>query len=526
MDVRNEIGSGMCSLGIEFGSTRIKAILIGSDKSPIASGAHDWENRNENGIWTYTINDIKEGLRSCYSSLKKDVEEKYGIRLTRLKALGISAMMHGYMAFDADGNLLTPFRTWRNTITEAESKELTELFSYPVPQRWSISHYLKELKDGAEYLPKLDKIMTLAAYVHFLLTGKNVIGIGDASGMFPIDTASDSYDPKALGLFNKKYNGPKPVEKLLPQVLLAGENAGYLTKEGALLLDPDGELEAGCPLCPPEGDAGTGMVATNAILPRTGNVSAGTSAFAMVVLEHPLSRPYSELDLVTTPDGKLVAMAHTNNCTGSYDAWFSLFREVLEAMGVEVKKGKFYDTLLNLALKADPDCGGLLSYNYISGEPITGLNDGCPMNVRTADSRFNLPNFIRCELYTAVAAMRTGLDILFDKEHAALDVMNGHGGYFKTAEVGQRMMAAALKTPIRVLSTAGEGGAWGIAILADYLSSDKTLPEYLDEDVFGSAESITVEPTAEDLAGFDSFYKAYINGLQIEKAAVDNYKRV
>ena len=524
MDTVNEIRQGLCSLGIEFGSTRIKAILIGADKSPVASGFHDWENRNEDGIWTYSVGDIMEGLADCYATLRKDVQERYGITLTRLKALGISAMMHGYMAFDVDGSLLTPFRTWRNTITEDESRELTELFGYPVPQRWTVSHYLKEIKDGAAYLPRLDHISTLAAYVHKLLTGEKVIGIGDASGMFPIDTGRNAYDAEDLALFDSRYHGPKPLAELLPRILLAGEEAGRLTEEGARLLDPSGDLEAGCPLCPPEGDAGTGMVATNAVLPRTGNVSAGTSAFAMVVLEHPLSRPYSELDLVTTPDGKLVAMAHTNNCTGSYDAWFSIFREVLEAMGAEVKKGVFYDTLLRLALKAEPDCGGLLSYNYISGEPITGLNDGCPMTLRSADSHFNLANFIRCELYTAVAAMRVGLDILFDKEDVALDVMNGHGGYFKTADVGQAMMAAALKTPIRVLSTAGEGGAWGIAILADYLSSPKPLPQYLEEDVFASAESVTVKPADSDLRGFDAFFRAYRRGLEIEKAAVKNYK--
>ncbi len=521
MDAAREIREGLCSLGIEFGSTRIKGILIASDKSPIASGAHDWENRNEDGIWTYTEEDIIKGLQACYSALKKDVKERYGVTLSSLKAMGVSAMMHGYMAFDAEGNLLTPFRTWRNTITQAESEELTALFGYPIPQRWTVSHYLKEIKEKAGYLPRLDHISTLAAYVHKLLTGKKVIGIGDASGMFPIDTAEKRYSAEAISLFDSRYPASKPIKELLPEILLAGETAGCLTEEGARLLDPEGDLEPGIPLCPPEGDAGTGMVATNAVLPRTGNVSAGTSAFAMVVLERPLSRAYSELDLVTTPDGALVAMAHTNNCTGSYDAWLSLFREVLETMGFEVRKADFYDKLLSLALEGEPDCGALLSYNYIAGEPITGLNDGRVMTVRGADSHFTLANFMRAELYTAVAAMRAGMDILYDKENVELDVMNGHGGYFKTAKVGQTMMAAALKSPIRVLSTAGEGGAWGIALLADYLSySGKALADYLDSDVFSAAESSTIAPSAEDIEGFNAFFARYRKGLEVQKAAI------
>lgn len=515
-----EIEGGRCTLGIEFGSTRIKGILIASDRMPVASGAHDWENRNENGIWTYSETDIVDGLRDCYRSLCEDVMEKYGIGLKKLSALGVSAMMHGYMAFDSEGRLLVPFRTWRNTITEKESKELTELFDYPIPQRWTISHLLLEIKNDAGYLSRLDHVSTLAAYVHKLLTGEKVIGIGDASGMFPIDIEKKDYDEKDAELFMKKYG--YDVRRLFPKVLVAGENAGYLTKEGALLLDESGNLEPGCPLCPPEGDAGTGMVATDSVLPRTGNVSAGTSAFAMVVLEKPLTKAYGELDLVTTPDGSLVAMAHTNNCTGSYDAWISLFNEVLRSLGVEVGKGKLYDTLLSCALEADADCGGLLSYNYISGEPITGLNDGRPMFVRSASSRFNLANFMRSELYTAIAAMRVGLDILFDKEGVKLDVMTCHGGYFKTAEVGLRMMSAALKTPVRALATAGEGGAWGIAILADYLSKNSMpLPEYLAEDVFSSAECNTVTATEDDCSGFASYYRRYLAGLEIEKAAVD-----
>ena len=525
--IKKEIESGCCSLGIELGSTRIKAILIASDKTVIAGGAHDWENRNENGIWTYTISDIKEGLAHCYQTLKSDVKDKYGIKLTNLKALGISAMMHGYMAFDKEFNLLTSFRTWRNTITAKEAEELTSLFNYPIPQRWSISHFLRELKNNESYLFNLDYICTLSSYVHYLLTGEKVLGIGDASGMFPIDVANKCYDEKDIELFDDTYlegEYPYSLKDLLPRILLAGEKAGTLTKAGALLLDKDGDLLPGVPLCPPEGDAGTGMVATNAVLPRSGNVSAGTSAFAMVVLEKPLSASYKELDLVTTPDGYLVAMAHTNNCTGSYDAWFNLFKQVIEAMGVEVKKGQFYDTLLNLALTSDPDCGGLLSYNYIAGEPIVGLEEGKPLFVRDNHAKFDLANFIRSELYTAVAAMRVGLDILYEKEKVQIDVMNGHGGYFKTAKVGQEMMASALKTPIKVLSTAGEGGAWGIALLADYLSySNKSLSSYLEDEVFVGSNSVTVTPTKENIEGFNKYYERYLKGLAIEKAANESF---
>lgn len=519
MSYKEDIERGECVLGIEFGSTRVKAVLIAKDKSPIASGAYDWENRNVEGVWTYTNDDILTALSSSYADLKADVKAQYGLTLKKLKALGVSAMMHGYLAFDKEGSLLTIFKTWRNTITEAESAELTKLFNYPIAQRWSISHLLYEIKHKAPYLDRLEHVSTLASYVHKLLTGRKVIGIGDASGMFPINMETKNYDDEDAALFLEKYGFD--VRKLFPKILLAGEEAGRLTKEGALLLDKEGELEAFCPLCPPEGDAGTGMTATNAVLPRSGNVSAGTSAFAMVVLERPLSKAYSALDIVTTPDGNLVAMAHTNNCTGGYDAWISLFNEVLVAMGVEVKKGKLYDVILSEALKGEADCGGLLSYNYISGEPATGLNDGRPMFVRSAESRFNLKNFMRSELFAAVAAMRVGLDILFDKEDVKLDIMNGHGGYFKTKEVGLPLMAAALKTPVRALSTAGEGGAWGIALLADYLSyNDMSLPDYLNNEVFAGAESVTVEPTAEEVEGFNKFYARYLAGLSIEKEAV------
>ena len=524
-NVRKEIADGRCVIGIEFGSTRIKAVLIDSACNPVASGAFDWENRNLDGVWTYSIEDIKEGLRASYMALKEDVRKEYGITLEKIRAMGVSAMMHGYMAFDKDGNLLTPFRTWRNNITEAEANELTELFGHPIAQRWTISHLLKDIKEKKPYLDKLAHVSTLASYVNKLLTGEKTIGIGDASGMFPIDTATKDYAEDCIGLFDSHYASGYPwkLREVFPKVLLAGETAGYLTKEGAELLDSEGNLQAGCPLCPPEGDAETGMMATNSVAPRTGNVSAGTSVFAMVVLEKPLSKAYSSLDIVTTPDGRLVAMSHSNNCTGGYDAWFSLFGEVVEALGFSVRKPVLYDTLLAKALEGDPDCGGLLSYGYISGEHITGFSEGRPLSVRHPDAHFTLANFVRAELFTSLCAMRTGLDILFEKEGASLDMLSGHGGFFKTAAVGQRVMAAAAKTPCRVLKTAGEGGAWGIALLADYLShKDMDLSSYLDTIVFASAESSIVAPDEKDIEGFDKFFRRYHEGLAIERAAVEH----
>lgn len=524
-DARKIIESGESFLGIEFGSTRIKAVLIDATGKPLASGAYDWENDNIDGVWTYSLEEIENGLAGSYADLKKDVEEQYGVKLTKLKAMGVSAMMHGFLGFDKEGNLLTPFRTWRNNITEAESEELTALFDYPIAQRWSISHLLMDVKKDKEYLKDLDHFSTLAVYAHQRLTGLHVAGIGDASGMFPIDTVKGCYLESALEKFNKAYLGKYSwkLEDVLPGILFAGQSAGTLTEEGAKLLDRDGELEAGCPLCPPEGDAGTGMVATNSVRPRTGNVSAGTSAFAMAVLEKPLSKAYSVLDLVTTPDGRLVAMAHSNNCTGSYDAWFNIFNEVLETMGVKVKKGALYDALLNKALEADPDCGGVLSYGYISGEHITGFSEGRPLVARHPEGKFNLANLVRSELYTALSAMATGLNLLFNEEGVTLDVINGHGGYFKTEKVGQVMVAAATNVPCKVLATAGEGGAWGIAILAAYLfAGGENLADYLDNTIFKDAESDIVYPDEKDVEGYKVFFKRYHQGLAIEKAAVES----
>nr|WP_245535444.1 FGGY-family carbohydrate kinase [Sphaerochaeta pleomorpha] len=527
-ETAKEIVEGNAILGIELGSTRIKAVLVNAKNEPIAQGGFDWENSLVDGIWTYALDDVWKGIATSFQNLKYDVQEKYGVALTKIQALGISAMMHGYLAFDKNDNLLVPFRTWRNTITENAADQLSDLFGYPVPERWTISHLYQAILNKEAHVTDLAYVCTLAGYVHWKLTGKKVLGIGDASGMFPIDVNTKDYDKTMLSQFDSLVNGyafPWKIASVLPKVLVAGENAGNLTAEGVLLLDPTGALSPGIPLCPPEGDAGTGMVATDSVAQRTGNVSAGTSVFAMIVLEKELSKSYNKyIDLVTTPDGSLVAMAHANNCTGEYDHWMNLFNEVLEATGNPIKKGKLYDTLLQKALEGDKDCGGLLPYNYISGETMTGIYEGRPLFVRQTKNNFTLANFMRAQLFTALGALRTGMDILFEKEHVEVDSINGHGGFFKTAEVGQTMMAAAMHTPISVLKTAGEGGAWGIALLASYLVQGKgqTLQEFLTKDVFASSEAITIAPTKEDIDGFNAFFANYKKGLAVEKAAVEN----
>lgn len=522
-----EIQAGETSLGIELGSTRIKAILINSNNEPIAQGGYDWENTLLDGVWTYSLELVWKGISSCFANLNADVQAKYGVTLKKTKALGISAMMHGYLAFDKDDNLLTPFRTWRNTMTQAAAEELSELFDYPVPERWSISHLYQAILNKEEHVKDLSFLTTLSGYVHYKLTGQKVLGIGDASGMFPMDIATKAYSPKLSAQFKAliaPYQYGWELTEVLPKVLVAGETAGNLTSEGARLLDPSGSFEAGIPLCPPEGDAGTGMVATNSIAIRTGNVSAGTSVFAMIVLEKELSKSYNKfIDLVTTPDGSLVAMAHGNNCTGEYDAWMNLFKQVIEATGNTISKGKLYDNLLEKALEADKDCGGLLPYNYISGESMTEIYGGRPMFARLTRNSFTLPNFMRAQLFTALGVLRIGMDILFEEEHVVVEAINGHGGFFKTAKVGQTMMAAALHTPISVLKTAGEGGAWGIALLASYLVDNKglSLSEFLNKKAFANAESSTIVPTNEDIDGFNTFLATYKQGLPALRAAVE-----
>ena len=524
------IESGKTALGIEFGSTRIKAVLVGEDNAPVASGAHEWENRYENGIWTYTLEDIWGGLQDCYQQLAADVKAQYGITLKKIGAIGFSAMMHGYMAFNKQGELLVPFRTWRNSITEEASEKLTELFQYNIPQRWSIAHLYQAILNQEAHVPEIDFITTLDGYIHWKLTGERTLGVGEASGMFPIDPETKDYRRDMVEKFealiaDKKY--PWKLSEILPKVLVAGEHAGVLSEEGAKLPDVSGNLEAGIPLCPSEGDAGTGMVATNSVAKRTGNVSAGTSVFAMIVLEKELSNVYPEIDMVTTPTGNLVAMVHANNCTSDLNAWVGIFKEFAEAFGVKVDMNELFGTLYRKALEGDPDCGGLLSYGYFSGENITHMEEGRPLFVRTPKSNFNLANFMRVHLFTALGALKVGMDILFKEENVQADKILGHGGLFKTKGVGQKIMAAALNTPVSVMETAGEGGAWGIALLASYMvnkEEGETLDDYLDKKVFAGNAGSCMEPDAEDVEGFESFIERYKAGLPIERAAINTMK--
>lgn len=526
----NSILQGKTALGIELGSTRIKAVLIGEDYEPIALGGHDWENQLVNGIWTYSLEAIWAGIQDSYHKLVLDVKEKYDVELTTIGAIGVSAMMHGYMPFDKRGELLVPFRTWRNTITEQAAEELTETFQYNIPQRWSIAHLYQAILNGEEHVANIDYITTLEGYVHWKLTGEKVLGIGDVAGMFPVDATKRDYDFEKVKAFNDKIgdrNFSWKLEEILPKALVAGEDAGVLTSEGAKLLDPTGTLQAGIPMCPPEGDAGTGMVATNSVKVRTGNVSAGTSVFAMIVLEKALTKLHKEIDLVTTPAGDMVAMVHSNNCTSDLNAWVNLFKEYNEAMGIKVDMNQLYQTLYNKALEGDADCGGLLSYGYLSGEHITGLEEGRPLFVRMPDSKFNLANFMRVHLITALGAMKVGLDILLKEEGVAIEQVLGHGGLFKTPVVGQKIMAAVMETPVTVMDTAGEGGAWGMALLAAYLvnkEEGETLDMFLSNKIFTDMTGSTIEPEAKDIEGVRAFMKHYTNGLAIERAAVENFR--
>lgn len=525
-EIKKDIESGNTALGIEFGSTRIKAVLTDGTTAPIAQGSYEWENRLENGIWTYSLEDIWKGLKDCYADLAADVKKQYGLTLKKVGAMGVSAMMHGYMAFDADGKLLVPFRTWRNTMTAEAARRLTDLFNYNIPQRWSIAHLYQAVINGEEHVSRVHFLTTLAGYVHWKLTGKQVLGVGDASGMFPIDPATGQYDAEMLDKFEEMMvprGYPWKLRDLLPEVLSAGDEAGTLTEEGAKLLDESGNLEAGIPLCPPEGDAGTGMTATNSVAVRTGNVSAGTSVFAMVVLEKTLETVHQEIDMVTTPDGHLVGMVHCNNCTSDLNAWVNLLGECAESFGVKVDKNELYGVLYRKALEGAADCGGVTAYNYFSGEPITGLDAGRPMVVRTPDADFSLANFMRSHLYSAVATLKIGMDILLKEEHVAVDSLMGHGGFFKTPVVGQRVMAAGMNAPITVMDTASEGGAWGIAILAAFMKEKKdgeTLSSYLNDKIFAGQTGTTLNPDPEDVKGFDAFLEEYKKLLPAEKAAV------
>ena len=513
-------------LGIELGSTRIKAVLVDRMLKPIAEGSHSWENRLENEVWTYSLDEVWSGLAACYASLKQDVFTKFGATLTRVGGIGISAMMHGYLPFDRQDNLLTPFRTWRNTTTGQAAEALTELLGFNIPQRWSIAHLDQAILNGEQHVAQIAFLTTLAGYVHWQLTGERVLGVGDASGMFPIDDRTGSFDAAMMKTYDERIASLElgfSLEAILPRVLSAGEPAGALTEAGAKRLDPSGDLEAGIPLCPPEGDAGTGMVATNSVAPRTGNVSAGTSIFALLVLDKPLSKVHPEIDIATTPTGKLVAMAHCNNCTTDLNAWVGLFAEFAKALGAPVDMNQIFSLLYNKALEGDADCGGLLAYNYYSGEPVTGLMEGRPLLTRLPDSPFTLANFMRANLYAALATLKIGMDILLNEEKVSLDQVYGHGGLFKTEGVGQRMLAAALGSPVSVMETAGEGGAWGIALLAAYAvqrGEQETLEAYLADKVFSGKSCKTVAPIPEDVAGFDAYLSRYVAGLPIEIAAV------
>ncbi len=526
-DIPKAIESGTAVLGIEFGSTRIKAVLIGEDHTPLASGSYEWENQYENGIWTYSLETVWTGLQTSFRQLRMDVFEKFNTPLKTIGAIGFSGMMHGYLAFDQDGNLLVPFRTWRNTITGQAAEELTERFQFNIPQRWSIAHLYQAILNKEPHVNNISHLTTLAGYVHWKLTGNKVLGIGEASGVFPIDSTTNDYDTGLITLFNKQIEAENiswKLQAILPKVLVAGDAAGALTAEGARLLDPTGQLQAGVPLCPPEGDAGTGMVATNSVAERTGNVSAGTSVFAMIVLEKALSKLYPEIDMVTTPTGKPVAMVHSNNCTSDINAWVNLFQEFTAALGVEIDQSKLFEMLYQKALTGDADGGGLLAYNYFSGEHITHLEEGRPLFVRTPESRFTLANFMRVHLFSALGALKLGLDILFEQEQVQIDQVLGHGGFFKTREVGQKMMAAAMNVPVSVMETAGEGGAWGIALLAAYMlhkAKDEPLEAYLSNKVFAGEKGTTTAPDQADVAGFTAFMERYKQGLVIERTAVN-----
>ena len=527
MDAKQAILEGKTALGIELGSTRIKAVLIGANYTPIATGGHDWENQLENGVWTYNLDDVWSGLQNCVANLLRDVKERYGVALTTVGSAGVSAMMHGYLVFDKDDNLLVPFRTWRNTTTEEAASALSALFQFNIPQRWSIAHLYQAILNKEPHAANAAFMTTLAGYVHWKLTGKKVLGLDDASGMFPLD--GKSYNSRMLGQFGElvaPHAFPWNIADILPEVLSAGEAAGSLTPEGAKLLDATGSLKAGIPFCPPEGDAGTGMVATNSIAERTGNISAGTSIFAMIVLEKNLSKVYPEIDIVSTPAGKSVAMVHCNNCTTDLDAWVKFFMELLEQAGVKMKKADLYDMLYNKALEADIDCGSLLSFNYYSGEHITGMEEGRPFFARLPDSNFTLANFMRALLFSSLGTLKCGLDILAG-ENVCIDRLLGHGGLYKTKGVGQRFTAAAFNAPVSVMEeSAGEGGAWGIALLAAFIQqSEGSLEQFLEEKVFAGAAGVKIEPDQKDVESFRQFMEHFAKGLKIERAAIDNFRK-
>ncbi len=515
MELKNTV------LGIELGSTRIKAVLIDEKHLPIASGSFEWENQLVNGIWTYSMDAVHTGLRSCFADLQADVKAKFGQELNTVGAIGVSAMMHGYLPFDKDGKQLSEFRTWRNTITGEAAEKLTALFHFNIPQRWSIAHLYQAILNGEAHVKDIAYLTTLAGYIHWQLTGEKVMGVGEASGMFPIDSAAMDYDETMLQKF-EELTGVK-LREILPKVLPAGADAGRLTESGARFLDPSGVLQAGIPVAPCEGDAGTGMAATSSVRVRTGNVSAGTSDFAMLVTDKPLG-VHREIDMVTTPAGAPVAMVHCNNCTSDINAWVGLFAEFAEAIGAPCDRGKLFTLLFEKALEGDADCGGLLSYNYFSGEGVTDLDEGRPVFARMQNAKFDLANFMRTHLLSALATLKIGLDILTQTEQVQIDKLYGHGGFFKTPVVGQRLLSAAVGAPVSVMETAGEGGPYGMALLAAYMlwkREGESLEDYLDSRVFADARSSTVMAEPADIAGFSAFLERYRKALPLEKLATE-----
>ena len=516
-------------LGIELGSTRIKAVLLDKNHTPIASGSHEWENQLVNGVWTYALDAVRAGLQDCYADLKRDVFEKFGEKLTTVGAIGVSGMMHGYLPFDREGQPLTEFRTWRNRMTGEAAEKLSDLFDFNIPQRWSIAHLYQAILKKEEHLPRLAFLTTVAGYIHRMLTGERVLGVCEASGMFPVDAGTHDYDAEMLKKFDALIapcGYPWKTKDILPRVLCAGENAGYLTESGARFLDPAGDLQQGIPFAPPEGDGATGMTATNSVRVRTGNVSAGTSDFAMVVVEN-VPKRHPEIDMVTTPAGHPVAMVHCSNCTSDINAWVNLFSEFADTFGMPLDKGKLFTTLFEKALEGDADCGGLLSYNYFSGEEVLHLDEGRPVFLRTPDASFTLANFMRTHLMSALATLKIGLSILTEEEQVPIDRLYGHGGYFKTPGVGQRLLSAAVGAPVSVMESAGEGGPYGMALLAAYLiwkDEGEALDDYLADKVFASAKSSTLMATKEEQDGFDAFARRYRASFSVEKTAVDTLK--
>ena len=526
-EITEQIKNGKIVLGIELGSTRIKGVLLCNNEM-IASGGYEWASKNLDGIWTYDLEEAWKGVQEVYLIIKKEILENFGITIKKLEAIGFSGMMHGYLPFDKNDQLLTPFRTWRNTFTQKASKELTETFDFVIPQRWSIAHLYQAILNKEEHVKDIVFITTLAGYIHWQLTGEKNVSISEGSGMFPVDNDKHCYDKKMISEFHKlieKKNYNLNLNKILPTVKLAGENAGVLTEKGAKLLDPAGDLIPGSLFCPPEGDAGTGMVATNSVNVNTGNVSAGTSTFALVVLEKALKKRYEEIETLASPDGKPVAMVHTNNCTVEYGDWIKLFGEVCKTLGFEISQDKLFDQLIKTADNGDPDCGPLLAYGYHAGEHITHFEEGRPLFTRISGEGFNLPNFIRAQLYTCLCALKTGMNILIEDEKAPISNINGHGGFFKTQGTTQRIMAAALNVPVSVYESASEGGAWGIAILASYMinKQNETLSQFL-ENLFSNSVVSIVDPDSKNVEGFNKFFKRYHQGLPIERAAVDFLK--